>query len=212
MEGDGLPDALIRNVHRDLLFTHKALGNLRAVLRALDQDPLPVSTVLDVGCGHGGILQEVRRRRSVNVVGIDLRPPHPDAVPFPILRLDALQDPLPHADVAISLLLAHHLSEEELISLVRSVGRTCRRFFILDLVRHPLPLTLFRLAAPLFLSSVNVSDGILSVQRAYTPAEFQTAVNRALHGTAATVTYSVAPLYIRQTADISYPPPSANSR
>jgi hypothetical protein len=75
---------------------------------------------------------------------------------------------------------------------------------ILDLVRHRLPLTLFRVAVGPFIHPVNAHDGCRSIRRAYTPREFFTLVTRALEGTGGVFRHSVAPLYMRQIVDINY--------
>ena len=111
-------------------------------------------------------------------------------------------DALPRADVAMSVCLAHHLTDDQFVALIRNVGRSCPRFIILDLVRSPLPLALFRVVAPLVLPPVNVADGALSIRRAFTAAEFRALVSRALNG--APFRHTVAPLNIRQIADITY--------
>ena len=89
--------------------------------------------------------------------------------------------------------------------LIRNVGRYCRRFIILDLVRHRLPLTLFGMIGPL-MHPVNAHDGRRSIRRAYTPRELRAMVTRALEGTRAQFRHSVAPFYTRQIVDISYEP------
>jgi SAM-dependent methyltransferase len=204
LDGDGIPDAVVERTHRHLLRTHKLLGNISSLVHRVRQDPLPIKRVLDVGCGHGGILLQVQQRLGVEAVGVDLKPPARLSRPFPILRADAARDPLPEADVAICVCLAHHLPEDELVEMIRNVGRSCRRFVILDLVRNRVPLTLFKTFAPLFVSRLNVSDGCQSIRRAYTPAELRTAIHRALSGTSGRFHHSVAPLGIRQIVDISY--------
>jgi 2-polyprenyl-3-methyl-5-hydroxy-6-metoxy-1,4-benzoquinol methylase len=163
-----------------------------------------VKRVLDVGCGHGGLLLQLQRRLGVDVVGVDLRPPAAHALPFPILRADAVRDPLPEADVAICNWLAHHLSEDEFISLIRNVGRSCRRFIVFDLVRSRLPLVLFRTFIAPFLTEVNAADGCTSIRRAFTPDEMQAMVRKALEGTGATFRYSRTPFRSRQIVDIRY--------
>ena len=100
--------------------------------------------------------------------------------------------------------VAHHLSDSNYIELIRNVGRYCRRFVILDLVRHRLPLTLFRLAVCPLIHPVNAADGRRSICRSYTPPEMGAVVSRALAGTPARFRHSVAPFYIRQIVDISY--------
>lgn len=200
-----VPVEIAERAYRHLHRTHRLLGNTAALIRTLSHDPLPVRRVLDVGCGQGAVLLDIQKRLGVDVIGVDLKPV-PHTTPFPILQADAARDPLPEADVAVCVCLAHHLTEDEFIALIRNVGRNCRRFVILDLVRSRVPLTLFRTFAPLFVSNVNVADGCLSIRRAYTPVEFQAAIRRAIAGTTARFTHTVAPFSIRQLADINYRP------
>ncbi len=200
LDGEGLTPDVVERAHRALFLTHTLLGNRAAILRALRMKGPPIRRVLDVGCGNGGMLEHIRRRLGLEVIGADLKPPANS--PIPIVRADVTSDALPQADVAISLCLAHHLTEEQVIALIRNVGKSCRRFIILDLVRSRLPLVLFRIAAPLVLPPLNVSDGALSIRRAFTPEEFRVAVSRALDG--APFRHTVAPFYIRQIADITY--------
>jgi hypothetical protein len=146
------------------------------------------------------MLADLRARLSIEVIGADLKPPATAVVP--IVRADVTRDSLPEADVAISICLAHHLTDDQFVNLIRNVGKSCRRFIILDLVRSRIPLALFRAAAPLVLPPVNVADGATSIRRAFTPAEFRALVGRAVNG--APFRHTVAPFYIRQIADITY--------
>lgn len=204
MDGDSLPPEMVARAHRRLSQTHRLLGNHAVILRALRRDGGEVRRVLDIGCGHGELLEKVRRQMGVQVVGVDLRPPPGEVGAFPILKLDAVRDTLPLADVAVSVCLVHHLRDEEFVEMIRNVGRTCRRFIILDLVRHRVPLVLFSAAAPLCLPRVNVLDGRQSIRRSYTPPEFRELVARAMAGTGGSFQHTVAPLWIRQVADIRY--------
>lgn len=202
LDGEDVPADVVERAHKDLDRLHGLLGNTAALVAALKSDPLPVRRVLDVGCGHGGLLLQLQRELGVEVAGADLRPPA--VSPFPILQADVTKDPLPEADVAICTYLAHHLSEEGFVSLIRNVGRTCRRFIILDLVRHRLPLVLFRIFLAPFLSPVNVADGCTSIRRAMLPDEMRATVTKALEGAGATFQYSHTPFYSRQMVDIRY--------
>ena len=204
IDSPDLPDDLRRDVHRDLTRTHRLLGNTAAIISALKRDPLPVRRVLDIGCGDGALLLEIRRKLRADVIGVDLRAPSLTLTAVPIVQANAVLAPLPDSDVAVAVCVAHHLSDPDCMELIRNVGRYCRRFIILDLVRHRLPLTLFRLALGPLIHPVNAHDGCRSIRRSYTPRELGAMVTSALEGTRARFRHSVAPLYMRQIVDITY--------
>ena len=203
MDGE-LPPDLLEQTYKQLDWVNRFLGNTSAIVGALRDDPLPVRRVLDIGCGYGGMLVEIRRRLGIDVAGVELNPPEQGSVPFPIIRANAICDHLPEADVAISALVAHHLSESDLVAMIQNVGRSCRRFVLLDLVRSMIPLALFRVLLAPFLSQVNAADGITSVRRAFTPEEMVALTRKALKGSPATFQHSVTLLRSRQIVDIRY--------
>jgi SAM-dependent methyltransferase len=187
---------------------HRWLGNTSAVLRLLADGPGPLKRVLDIGCGQGALLVEIRRSLGVEVIGFDLRAAPADA-PVRIVTGNAVSDPLPEADVAICLVMAHHLTETELADMIGNVGRSCRRFVLLDLVRHPVPLALFRTFVSPLLSRINALDGQTSIRRAYTAKEMRGIVERGLCGSSRPVSrlrHTVSPLWIRQVVDICWEP------
>jgi 2-polyprenyl-3-methyl-5-hydroxy-6-metoxy-1,4-benzoquinol methylase len=203
LDGSGVPELEAARAYEELQRTHDWLGNTSVILRLLSRDPVPVRSVLDIGCAHGALLQQIRRKLGTQVVGFDLRPA-PANVHFAILEGNAVTDSLPCADVALAICMAHHLSESDLIRLIRNVSHSCRRFILLDLVRHWLPLALFRIFIHPLLGSLNAKDGITSLHRSFTPCELRRIVGTALEGSTAKVKYSVAPFYIRQIVDISW--------
>ena len=202
MEDPSLPEAELDRAYGGLARTHRVLGTARAIVRAIRRDRQPVRRVLDIGCGRGDLLAEIRVRLGVEAVGIDLRPPAGARVP--VIQADAVRDALPACDVAITACTAHHLSEDELIALIRNVGRSARRFILLDLVRHPLPLVLFRAFLGSMLPAISVWDGCLSIRRSWTPAELRVLVGMALEGTTASFRHRVAMLYTRQIVEIDF--------
>ncbi len=204
LDRPGVPEDLVKRAYRDLTRIHRLLGDTAAIISALRRDPRPVHRVLDVGCGRGGVLADIQLALGVEAVGIDLMQASTPGAPFPIVQADAVRDALPEADVAYSMYLAHHLTEDDLVALIRNIGRFCRRFILLDLVRHPVPLNLFRLFLAPFVSPIVASDGRVSIRRSYTPAELEYQVRRALGNSGCRFRHSVSPLYIRQIVDISY--------
>ncbi len=199
-----LPEEMVAEAYRGLELTHRWLGNTAADSEAARRDPLPVRKVLDIGCGQGALLLEIRRKLGVEVVGVDLRPA-PQSTPVPILLGDAVSGPLPPADVALAVCMAHHLSEDDLIRLIRNVSRTSRRFILLDLVRNRLPLVLFRTFVCPFLPAINVADGLTSIHRSYIPRELRKIVDAAVERAGGgRIRHTVAPLYIRQIVDIRW--------
>jgi SAM-dependent methyltransferase len=209
LDGPGLADELVERAYRDIASLHRWLGEVRFMVGAIRRDPLPVRRVLDVGCATGLVLQQVSRKLGAEAVGVDIHPRPAIAAPVPIMRADARFDRLPKADVAFCMHLGHHLSEDDLIRVIRNVGRSCRRFILLDLVRHPLPLGLFRVFVTPLICEIDAEDGQRSVRRSYTPEELFRITATALADSAATFRMSVAPFYIRQVVDISYGKSSA---
>ena len=201
LEDPSLPEELVADVYRDLARTQRLLGNTRAIFRRLRKNR--IRSVLDIGCGQGALLAEIHRKLGVDVVGFDLRPA-PSSLNVPILTGNAAVDPLPEADVALAVCLIHHLSEADVINLIRNVSKTCRRLIVLDLVRHWIPLTLFRVFMSPFLHRINSADGITSVKRAYTPRELRSIVEEAIKGTDTRIVHTVAPFYIRQIIDLEF--------
>ncbi len=206
LERPDVAEHLVARAYRDLTRIHRFLGDTASVIAALRRDPLPVRRVLDVGCAAGGVLLEIRRKLGVQAIGVDIKPPKTPDLPFAIVSADAVRDPLPEADVAFSMYLGHHLPESDLVGLIRNVGQFCRRFILLDLVRHALPLALFRGFVAPFVCPIVVSDAQVSIRRSYTAPEMARLTREALAGSGARFRHTVAPLYVRQILDINYAP------
>ena len=192
---------VLEKFHRDLARVHRLLGSFPTIERFLRANPRPVRRVLDVGCGGGALLAYLRDHMGVEVIGVDPNPGHTADVP--VIQLDAVRNPLPEADVAVSSLVAHHLTPEENVELIRNVGRSCPRFVILDLIRHPLPLILFTLFICPLIGREAAVDGRQSIRRAFTPPEFAALVREAL-GPGANFSIDVPRFLSRQVVDIRY--------
>ncbi|HLK62874.1 MAG TPA: methyltransferase domain-containing protein [Bryobacteraceae bacterium] len=199
-----VPDALADLAYSDLTRIHRYLGDTAVIVNAIRRDPRPVRKVMDLGCAAGGVLREIRQKLGVETIGVDVAPRGVRDGKQAIIRADAVRDALPQADLAFCMYLGHHLSEQDVIGLIRNVGRCSRRFLLLDLVRHPLPLALFRVFVAPFVSPVVVADGSVSIRRSFTRQELGKLASEALAGSSGRFRHSVAPLYMRQVLDISY--------
>src|SRR5512145_1549683 len=128
-----LPEETLTLVYKDLIRTHRYLGNIRALLLELARHTQPLRQVLDIGCGHGELLLEIQRKLRVETVGVELRVPRTFSLAIRIVQADAVRDPLPASDVALAVCVVHHLTDDSVVDLIRNVGRFCNRFVILDL-------------------------------------------------------------------------------
>jgi 2-polyprenyl-3-methyl-5-hydroxy-6-metoxy-1,4-benzoquinol methylase len=201
MDDPRVPREMWEHFHVELASLHRLLGNQRAILDALRRHPGPIRRVLDIGCGDGGLLDEIRRALGVEVLGIDLRPPQRNLFSIPIVEADATRDRLPEADVAVCMVVFHHLAEEQIVALIRNAAQSVRRLIVLDLVRHWVPLALFAVLSPLLMRTVAM-DGRQSIRRAYTPPELRAIVERALASCGGRIEHRVTPLRSRQIIDI----------
>src|SRR5262249_37014001 len=112
LDDPNIPDEVLDHSYHDLTRTHRWLGHTGLIVRALRRHAGPLHRVMDIGCGRGGMLRDIRQRLAVEVIGVDLRVPE-TGNGIPIVRADAVHDPLPSCDVALAVCLVHHLSDAE---------------------------------------------------------------------------------------------------
>lgn len=204
MDDPLLPDEVLADAHRHITRINRWLGNTRAIIKAIARDR-GVKRVLDIGCGEGAMLADVRAALGVEVIGIDLRPPRVTLAP--VIAGDAARDPLPEADVAFTVLTVHHMTEADVVAMIRNASRSVGRLIILDLVRDPMPERLFRLFVAPLLPAINRKDGEISVRRAFTPAELRALAEAA---GATNIRHHVAPFKLRQVMEITFRLPDAD--
>lgn len=188
--------------HRDLDLIHRLLGFNAAVLRRLGPE---VRSVVELGCGDGKLLHEIRQKwPGVEVTGVDLEPCVRNPWKVPMVCGDATRMALPQADVAVSVLMLHHLSDPQVVRLIRNVGRSSKRLLVIDLVRRRLPMVLFSAFIGPLVHRIAAVDGRQSIRRAFRPEELQILAEVAVLGTGARVEQWVSGVGASQILDIRW--------
>jgi 2-polyprenyl-3-methyl-5-hydroxy-6-metoxy-1,4-benzoquinol methylase len=149
--------------------------------------------VLDVGFGDGDMLRSIarwakRRGISAELTGIDLNPRsiaaaerHDAALPVRYLTGDYAALAGERWDCVISSLVAHHMSEDELVAFLRFMETEARAgWFINDLHRHAFAYNVWPALASLAgWHRIVRLDGHTSIARSYRPAEWRPLLDRA---------------------------------
>ena len=149
---------------------------------------IPVSEIIDVGSGGGDMLRKVvstsaRYTDNVKLIGIDLNPwskkaadewSHALPIQFETRNIFDFEAER-NADVIISSLFTHHLSDEQLVQFLRWMERHATRgWFINDLHRHWLPYYFIKAATRLLSRNPLIKhDAAVSVSCAFTRADWQ---------------------------------------
>ena len=188
MDADDLDPAIYADVVADLATVNVVTMAARPTLAFLDRvaagGPL---RVLDVGYGDGDMLRRIARWAAArgigaDLVGIDLNPrselaarahtPPGIAIDFRTGDYAALADE--PWDVIVSSLVAHHMTDAQLIHFLRFMERHARRgWFVNDLHRHRFAHAGFPLLATIARWHPIVRhDGTLSIARSYRPGEW----------------------------------------
>ena len=164
----------------------------RATKDATTETPL---NLLDVGCGDGDLLRTIRRwarRRglTISLIGLDrsreairiarAATDEADEIDY---RVTDIFDYVPTAqiDFVVSSLLTHHMSDDLIVRFLRWMEATARKgWLIYDLQRHPVPFHFIGLMGKLTrLHPIAIDDGLISVTRSLTRAEWQARLDEA---------------------------------
>jgi ubiquinone/menaquinone biosynthesis C-methylase UbiE len=179
---------------REIRFINQRLGDRTALEKTLLADlaelDLKEFSVLDVGAGSGellGVIAEFAREgnRKAKLVGLDLnelsaREVAAESKKFSEIssvRGDALNIPFPDDafDYVICSLFTHHLTDEQVVSVLPEMSRVASRsIFVIDLERSPMAWVLFGLYSFAFrISRLVREDGLLSIRRSFRPEELK---------------------------------------
>jgi ubiquinone/menaquinone biosynthesis C-methylase UbiE len=181
-------DEAVRSL-ADLRWVNRWLGGRRALLRAVRPVLRDVARprLLDVGCGSADLLAFLVGSLPARplAVGVDLKPLHLEQAPAGVQRVVADVRSLPFAarsfDVVMASLFLHHFDGPQVAEVLRALYALCRRALVVnDLRRARVPYVFAQTVFPrVFRSQVSVADGLLSIRRAFTPAELLAAFREA---------------------------------
>jgi SAM-dependent methyltransferase len=190
MDADDLPDETYIAVMADLARVNALTMATRPTMAFLDRVSRGRTSlrVLDVGFGDGDMLRRIeawasRRRIAVELVGVDLNPRSekaarehtPSGSSIRWITGDYASFAGEPWDAVISSLVAHHMSEPELIAFLRFMeANAAAGWFVNDLLRHRLAYRSYPLLARIAgWHPIVRHDGALSIARAFRPPEWR---------------------------------------
>jgi SAM-dependent methyltransferase len=196
MDAADLPPEVYAAVLGDLARVNAVTMAARPTLAFLGRIARPGDRlrVLDVGFGHGDMLRRVARwgeRRGIGceLVGIDLNPrgeaiaraATAPSLPITYRTGDYADLAGEDWDAVISSLVAHHMSDEQLIAFLRFMEREARRGWLVnDLHRHRLAHLGYPLLARVMgWHRIVREDGTLSIARSFRTGEWRAILGEA---------------------------------
>lgn len=192
MDGSGIDSDAHAHALRSLNRINRALGMDRRLLGVLTRIGGANGSILDLGCGGGGLLGFLADQRGLDgglLFGVDRSAYALNCAArwqrtgIHWIAADACKLPLPDKslDVVTCSLFLHHLDEQQAISVLREAGRVARDAIIVaDLVRSRLAWVLTWIVTRLLSRSwIFQVDGPRSVLAAYRPGELADLAKRA---------------------------------
>lgn len=196
MDGDDIPAKDLFQNYRELHTVNKWLGGYRITEKGLSQllnEKGRNYSVLDVGCGGGDMLHEIkkwagRKNLSLQLTGIDVSAA---AIQYSGKNVPGLnwihQDVFVHLgsgtkyDVIMSTLFMHHFSDKKIIELLKLMWQSSSVGIIInDLHRHPMAYYSIRLLTNIFSKSYLVKyDAPISVRRGFKKQEWRMLIEQA---------------------------------
>jgi SAM-dependent methyltransferase len=174
--------------NREMWFIHRFWGEKRAIknslIKEIQRDSHDRVSILDVGAGAGGILKLIKEMlpatqtflvaAEMSREALDVIRGEADKTGLVPIECNALSLPFgdDSFDYVICTLVLHHLGDIDAGTLLREMGRVSRRrFFVVDLNRHPVGYYAFKLVGALCLQPFTQEDGALSILRSFTSDE-----------------------------------------
>ncbi len=194
MDDFSMKGELLRDTLDKLGKINKWLGGnritLKGIAQLLNRQPKDkIYTIIDLGCGHGDILRLVadygrENNYRLKLIGIDANQDAIDyanelsekyeEVTFKTLDIFSNEFQKLDYDIALSTLFLHHFSEDEILSLLRTVSNNANLGVVInDLHRSNVAYTLFKLLSLTISNPMIVQDGLTSILRAFKRQELE---------------------------------------
>jgi ubiquinone/menaquinone biosynthesis C-methylase UbiE len=191
--GDYTPEEYARFLC-EIAFINRYFGDARALRKTLlggiEASGLREFSVLDVGCGSGELLRIIaefadKAGLKASLTGVDSNPISSSTTRFASGKFseiasvqgDAFHLPFADAafDYAISSLFFHHLTDEEIPSVLKEMSRVARRgIVVIDLHRDPVAFVGYKVLCFVFrISPLVRHDGSLSIRKGFRMAELE---------------------------------------
>lgn len=169
----------------------RLLGGDRATLKGFST--VTPTSILDVGCGGGFTVKLLSEKfKHCQVLGIDMSSKaidfclqhHSGKNPNQIFKHHAdkgIKASKNTVDVVTSTLVCHHMNDLELVEFLQQAQQVARKQIIInDLHRHPIAYFFYFFMAPvLFRNRLISKDGLLSIKRAFTRADWKNYLQQA---------------------------------
>ncbi len=185
LDGEVNPEDLVLNL-KELHTINTLLGGYRISTDALSGLELEGKTLVDIGSGGGDMLDVIRqwtekREVKMKLYGVDLKDhcinyaqSHlPKSLTFIQDDYRNVQNHIDHIDYLHACLFTHHLSDDQIVELIRFAINRNITLIINDLERNPLAHYSIKLLTRLFSKSHLVkNDAPLSVLRGFKKKEW----------------------------------------
>jgi 2-polyprenyl-3-methyl-5-hydroxy-6-metoxy-1,4-benzoquinol methylase len=185
LDGDVSQQDLVRNL-KELHSINTWLGGYNISTKALSRLDLHNKTLVDIGSGGGDMLEFIRlwsenRGVKMNLYGVDLKE---DCINYAHSHLPKIltfirddyrnvEKHIDHIDYLHACLFTHHLSDEQIVGLIRFALKRNITLIINDLERNALAYYAIKLITTLFSKSHLVrNDAPLSVLRGFKKKEW----------------------------------------
>ena len=189
LDGDNIPkEDLFQNL-KELNTINTLLGGYKITFSALKKviKPDVKYTLVDIGCGGGDTLKQIynwtkNNKRNINLFGIDINP-----ICIEYAKTNSINENINYicddyrnvfnhpkeVDIIHACLFCHHLSEAELIELMRFAEKNRTALIINDLERNVIAYYAIKTLTKLFSKSYLVkNDAPLSVARGFKKKEW----------------------------------------